>query len=439
MKRTNLLLLISLLTASINAQIWTKGTSRLYVNPTSTKVGIGTTCPSSKLQINATTSGQHGLRVQIQGSTKFMVNSNGGTTIGTYNTSSPSNGLYVYNRININTTSSDATSRLNITNGWGDWMQFHNTDNTGYWAFHNGEDQEIFHIRYNKPDGTSVYPMRFTSDSKVGINTSSPRDFLDVCGGGITTDGDLCIAGDINNINNNWGIRCNGENLEFVEPEDNNKLWARFIDDNGLELTGAPNLYVKGYINVSASGSSWLTGKTGTGGITSTTQLTSNAYHPLIRQETASGHFVNLGGLGDYWGFFGYDKDRTANGYDYTMIMDLNTGNVGIGTSVGSLGTSSHKLSVEGSICAREIVVLSSGWSDFVFEDDYNLRSLTEVEELINKEGHLPEIPSAKEVEGNGISVGEMNAKLLQKIEELTLYIIEQEKRISELEKNMCK
>lgn len=65
------------------------------------------------------------------------------------------------------------------------------------------------------------------------------------------------------------------------------------------------------------------------------------------------------------------------------------------------------------------------GWSDFVFNDDYDLPTLQEVEKHIREKGHLKNIPSAKEVEENGIQLGEMNAKLLPKIEELTLYILD--------------
>jgi len=74
-------------------------------------------------------------------------------------------------------------------------------------------------------------------------------------------------------------------------------------------------------------------------------------------------------------------------------------------------------------------------WSDFVFKSDYQLRSLKEVETFINENGHLPDIPSDEEVITNGVNVGEIQSKLLQKIEELTLYLIEMEKN-NELLKN---
>ncbi|MDA9316697.1 hypothetical protein N9Q58_02140, partial [Polaribacter sp.] len=110
-----------------------------------------------------------------------------------------------------------------------------------------------------------------------------------------------------------------------------------------------------------------------------------------------------------------------------------NSGSLGIGTTT----TGSHKLAVEGSIGAREVKVQASGWSDFVFYKDYKLPTLKEVATHIKEKGHLQDIPSAKEVRENGIFLGEMDAKLLQKIEELTLYTLQQEKKLTRQEKEI--
>jgi hypothetical protein len=101
-------------------------------------------------------------------------------------------------------------------------------------------------------------------------------------------------------------------------------------------------------------------------------------------------------------------------------------GNVSIGT------TDSHgyKLAVNGNIRAKEIKV-ETGWADYVFDKDYKLRSLKETQDYIRQYHHLPEVPSATEVKENGINLGEMNALLLKKVEELTLYLLEQHKQIN--------
>ncbi len=98
-------------------------------------------------------------------------------------------------------------------------------------------------------------------------------------------------------------------------------------------------------------------------------------------------------------------------------------GNVGIGTT----NPGSYSLAVKGKIRAEEIKV-DTGWADYVFKEDYNLPTLEEVEKHINEKGHLINIPSAEEVEANGIQLGEMNKLLLEKIEELTLYTLAQQK-----------
>lgn len=106
------------------------------------------------------------------------------------------------------------------------------------------------------------------------------------------------------------------------------------------------------------------------------------------------------------------------------------TGDVAVGTSTVPSG---YKLAVEGKIRTREIRVDQDNWPDYVFKDDYNLPSLEEIQRHIKEKGHLPNIPSARDVETNGVELGEMNRLLLEKIEELTLYAIEQQKEIFEM------
>lgn len=124
----------------------------------------------------------------------------------------------------------------------------------------------------------------------------------------------------------------------------------------------------------------------------------------------------------------GFIAFNTNNNVEKMRI--LSNGSVCIGSDKGS----AYRLAVEGVIAAREVNVNSLVWADYVFDTDYKLLPLEEVEKYIATNHHLPEVPSTAEVEKTGINLGEMNAILLKKIEELTLHMIEQEKRIKELE-----
>lgn len=122
-----------------------------------------------------------------------------------------------------------------------------------------------------------------------------------------------------------------------------------------------------------------------------------------------------------------YNGDGTLVTNNSLVISGTN-GNVGIGTA-----SLSEKFNVEGKIRAREIKVESAFWPDYVFEVNYPIISLKNLDLYIKENKHLPGMPSAKEVAANGIELGEMNKKLLEKIEELTLHLIEKDKKIDAL------
>jgi hypothetical protein len=107
-------------------------------------------------------------------------------------------------------------------------------------------------------------------------------------------------------------------------------------------------------------------------------------------------------------------------------------GNLGIGTA-----SPTEKLSINGNVKCKQVEVTLTGWSDFVFDEDYELMTLGEVEDFIECNNHLPGVPSAAEVLSNGANLGEMDAILLQKIEELTLYVIELKKENEALREMM--
>ena len=179
-------------------------------------------------------------------------------------------------------------------------------------------------------------------------------------------------------------------------------------------------------------------------------QITRNLSDVFSYKNISFGHYA-LGWMSDPWDNqgatlwqSGFGGIRFFTRGTYRMGIH-SSGNVGIGTE-----NPTQRLDVSGNIKAdgayingiiytNEVKVEATKWSDFVFDKDYKLPTLQEVENHINEHKHLPDIPSEAEVKENGVSLGEMQAKLLQKIEELTLYVIKQDKTIKEQGEKMNK
>ena len=124
-------------------------------------------------------------------------------------------------------------------------------------------------------------------------------------------------------------------------------------------------------------------------------------------------------------------QSDAANSFN-TIINANNNGNVGIGMS-----NPGHKLEVAGTIRACKLIAETNSWCDYVFDSNYSLMPLSEVEEFIQINKHLPNIPSETEVLESGVDVVDMETKLLRKVEELTLYMIDLEKKNQELQKKV--
>ena len=137
-----------------------------------------------------------------------------------------------------------------------------------------------------------------------------------------------------------------------------------------------------------------------------------------------------------------YNNDQTGIFHPAANVIGFTTGgtermritSVGVGIGTSNLGN--YKLAVNGDVRAKSVTI-DTCWYDFVFEEDYKLMSLSEVENFIKRNKHLPEIPSAKEVETNGVNLGDMQGKVLMKVEELTLYMIQLQKTNDELQKQI--
>ena len=142
---------------------------------------------------------------------------------------------------------------------------------------------------------------------------------------------------------------------------------------------------------------------------------------------TATGynsHFI-MDGQGLKIGHNSGYRDIQFQTENITRMSIFQNGHVGIGTE-----PTQNRLEVAGTIGACKVVVEQNNWCDYVFEDDYKLLPINELEAYINDNKHLPNIPSAKSVDEQGLDLGEMQRMMMEKIEELTLYIITQQKKI---------
>ena len=279
-----------------------------------------------------------------------------------------------------------------------------------------------FKLHYRQGNAT---PSNHVFFSKVGIGTY-PRETLHVNGAirGGGTNGEVTLKGD----NGYVTIGATSQAMEFNTNKSKFVLNKPIYSYNGIFASSdSVDLYFKTNHNTRMTILE-SNGNVGVGTTIPQGRLHVDKGHLRIGNGTSeSSRSANVLLFGDNThvqiGEWQADNMLSfqANAYNFSI------GNVGIGTP-----SPSYKLDVNGTIRANEIIVNTTG-ADFVFADDYQLRPLSEVKSFIQENKHLPEIQSAKEMQEEGVSVSELQTQLLQKIEELTLYLIQQEQTIQEL------
>jgi|GEM_PF-1284181 len=332
-------------------------------------IGIGTTNPGSAylLDVAGAIRSSSGGIVFPDGSaqiTAFNPNQTGSLQIG--------NGNYILS----STSANGATNVYNQINNWGSGYFWQIMSPAGY-----GNLASLLPLRagqnlsagqfnlYNSADSQSDQSITvqfngaangnsyFNTGGNVGIGTTSPGALLSVgansqfqvsSSGAVSTSGGLTVS--------SGTVSFPAGSIASSALQGGGSLTTTAL---GTANTWAATQTFNNGLYVSSQASSWLSGAIGTYGITASPWQDPNSYYSVLRQKTAGGNFVSLGGLGNVFGFYGYSASRVAagtNGFDYSLVMDLATGNVGIGTT-----SPAYKLDVAGQIHTAGGIVFPDG------------------------------------------------------------------------------
>lgn len=331
--------------------------------------------------------------------------------------------------------------------------------------------------------GTNVYN---SNTGNVGIGTTSPQYKLDVSGVIRASQSFYSNYGTDNLGVVHWQLLTNNAlriGIGLINSETGGNIGSDFsiwrYGDNGSYLSNA--FFIKrstGNVGIGTaypetpfhvigdsrfSGSGWFSRNTnGTTAIALSLGQNLDYDYPVVQISTSDDGGSNYSNwFGTRWGHvitfqrsssIGKKNIVQIGGTDGQQFLsvysvDGSTEKIkfiadGISYFQGSLaiGTSNdhgYKLAVNGNVLAQKIRITQTGWPDYVFRNNYKLQPLKDLENYIRLKNHLPDVPSARDVEKNGLDLGDNQALLLKKIEELTLYLIDQDKKINEQSKQI--
>lgn len=328
--------------------------------------------------------------------------SSGSVGIGTSTPTSTAQ-MHIYR----NTTSKDPVLRIEDDNASGyAQMSFYGT-------------AAFYHVGVGNASATSTYANKFFI---VDANVGRPRLLID--GSGTVQIGTSLTSPAGGGKLTIYPTAADVSGLQFLRLTNASST----VTGNGkvLSLDSVGNVIL---VDDGSSTAGWS--PTGNSGTTAGTNFLGTTDNQDLVFKTNSAERFRLTGGGNF--LFGTSTD---NGKKFQVVGSSHfNGAMGIG-SVNTSDTS-YKLFVESGIRTRKVKVDMDTWPDYVFETKYQLMSLPQVEAYIQQNNHLPEVPSAEEISQNGLELGEGQAMLLRKIEELTLYMIEQNKQIEQLKEEV--
>jgi len=279
-----------------------------------------------------------------------------------------------------------------------------------------------FILKANNKNSIFILPHSYVG---LGYNNTTPISVLDI------KDGNNPLASNFRIYADNRG------NVESTTDMTLNYLTGKsFVINEGSLNTGVTRLFMQnGKIGVNSSNPV----------STLDIQDQSNAEIRLQSQTSSASSFWAINSLSSYnlnvdnsgIGHIGYNINSPSNLINFRMNAANNKAQVWVGKKPTTGNHVDFSFAVDGKLVANSMyVTLQGNWADFVFDSDYQLPSLSEIETFYKTQHHLPGIPSASEIKENGIDLEKMNTLLLQKIEELTLHLVKQQKEIDDLKKH---